>query len=346
MNLSYFSEESKLPLLVSPKNGDNTKQTLINWIIQNKADVEQKLYASGAILFRGFDIQTPQDFEDVAKAVDNDLKDDYLGTSPRDKKSGFVFSASELPPHYPIMQHCEMSFLPSAPRRLFFYCHVAPEYGGETPICDFRKVYTDLDPTIRAEFEAKGVKHIRNYSSPSGKGTKGFQLKSWADMFHTTDKNIIEQKCKDNDIICEWKEQDGLRLINKNAATKQHPVTGEIAWFNHTQVFHIDAAAEEYHKIHKRQKRWETFKYSMLLELMTWYKKWTQNQNDLSMHITFGDDSPIPDAYVEHLQDVIWKNMIIYPWKKGDIICLDNFSTSHGRLPYYGPREIMVCWTS
>ena len=54
------------------------------------------------------------------------------------------------------MQHCEMSFLPSAPRRLFFYCHVAPEYGGETPICDFRKVYTDLDPTIRAEFEAKG----------------------------------------------------------------------------------------------------------------------------------------------------------------------------------------------
>jgi alpha-ketoglutarate-dependent taurine dioxygenase len=346
MNLTYFSEQSKLPLLVTPGEEGNSKQELINWISSHKKEVEDKLTESGAVLFRGFDIQTPQDFEDVAKSIDNDLKDDYLGTSPRDKKSGFVFSASELPGHYPIMQHCEMSFLPSAPRRLFFYCHIEPEYGGETPICDFRKVYQDMDPKIREAFERKGVKHIRNYASPSGKGTSGFQLKSWTDMFHTTDKKIIEEKCKANDIICEWKANDGLRLINKNDSVKEHPLTGEKVWFNHTQVFHLSAAALEYHKIHKRQKRWETFKYSMLLELMTWYKKLTKDPNEQSMHVTFGDDSPIPDEYVEHIQDVIWKNMVIEPWKKGDIICIDNFSTSHGRLPYYGPREVMVCWTS
>ena len=346
MNLNYFSEQSKLPLVVSPAAGESGKNNLINWISANKVTIEEKLIESGAVLFKGFDIQTPQDFEDVAKAVDNDLKDDYMGTSPRDKKSGFVFSASELPGHYPIMQHCEMSFLPSAPRRLFFYCHIEPEYGGETPICDFRKVYQDLDPKIREEFERKGVKHIRNYSLPDDKATNGFQLKSWLDMFHTKDKTIIEKKCAENDIICEWKEHDGLRMINKSDAVKVHPVTGEKVWFNHTQVFHVSAAAAEYHKIHQRQKRWETFKYSMLLELMTWYKKLTKNPNDQSMHVTFGDDSPIPDEYVEHIQDVIWKNMVIQPWKKGDIICIDNFSTSHGRLPYYGPREIMVCWTS
>ncbi len=346
MNLNYFSEQSKLPLVVSPAAGESGKNNLINWISANKVTIEEQLIESGAVLFKGFDIQTPQDFEDVAKAVDNDLKDDYMGTSPRDKKSGFVFSASELPGHYPIMQHCEMSFLPSAPRRLFFYCHIEPEYGGETPICDFRKVYQDLDPKIREEFERKGVKHIRNYSSPDDKGTNGFQLKSWLDMFHTRDKAVIEKKCAENDIICEWKEHDGLRMINKSDAVKVHPVTGEKVWFNHTQVFHVSAAAAEYHKIHQRQKRWETFKYSMLLELMTWYKKLTKNPNEQSMHVTFGDDSPIPDEYVEHIEDVIWRNMVIQPWKKGDIICIDNFSTSHGRLPYYGPREIMVCWTS
>jgi alpha-ketoglutarate-dependent taurine dioxygenase len=346
MNLTYFSESTKLPLVVSPENGDSSRQNLVQWITENKPTVEEKLTESGAVLFRGFDIQTPEDFESIAKAVDNDLKDDYMGTSPRDKKSGFVFSASELPGHYPIMQHCEMSFLPSAPRRLFFYCHIEPEYGGETPVCDFRKVYQDLDPKIREEFERKGVKHIRNYASPEDKSRSGFQLKSWLDMFHTSDKATIEKKCAENDIICEWKENDGLRLTNKSDAVKVHPKTGEKVWFNHTQVFHVSAAAAEYHKIHKRQKRWETFKYSMLLELMTWYKKLTKNPNDQSMHVTFGDDSPIPDDYVEHIEDVIWKNMVIQPWKKGDIICIDNFSTSHGRLPYYGPREIMVCWTS
>ncbi|MCC6516587.1 MAG: TauD/TfdA family dioxygenase [Chitinophagales bacterium] len=346
MNLAYFSENSILPLVITPTEGESKKETLVQWIADNKASVESKLTDSGAILFRGFQINTPQDFEDVAKAIDADLKDDYMGTSPRDKKSEYAFSASELPAHYPIMQHCEMSFLPSAPRRLFFYCHVEPEYGGETPICDFRKVYQDLDPKIRAEFEKKGVKHIRNYSSPNEAARSGFQLKKWTDLFHTTDKKVIEEKCKENDIICEWKANDGLRMTNKNAGIKEHPITGEKVWFNHTQVFHISAAADEYYRIHKRQRRWETFKTSMFLELMTWYKKLTKNPNEQSMHVTFGDDSEIPDDYVEHIQEVIWKHMVIQAWKKGDIICIDNFSTSHGRLPYYGPREIMVCWTS
>ncbi len=345
MNLSYLSNDNKTPLLVTP-DGDTSKASLLKWIDANKTMLEEKLTESGAILFRGFDIETPLDFESVAKTFDSDLKNDYLGTSPRDKKTDFVFSASELPSHYPIMQHCEMSFLPSAPRRLFFYCNIEPTYGGETPICDFRKVYNDLDPKIRSEFEQKGIKHIRNYSSPRNTKKSSFELKKWNEMFLSEDKEFIEKKCAAHDIMCEWKEDDGLRLINKNDGIKIHPKTGEKVWFNHTQVYHVSAAADEYHRIHKRQKRWETFKTSLMLDVLTWYNKRTKNPNEQSMHVTFGDDSPIPDEYVTHIQDVIWKHLVIQPWKKGDVICIDNFSTSHGRLPYNGPREVMVCWTS
>lgn len=345
MKLSYLSEDNKTPLIISPEN-DSKKSTLLKWMEENKTLLEEKLTESGAILFRGFDITSPLDFEQVAKTIDDDLKNDYLGTSPRDKKTDYVFSASELPQHYPIMQHCEMSFLPSAPRRLFFYCNIEPTYGGETPICDFRKVYNDLDPTIRAEFEKKGIKHIRNYSSPKNTNKSSFELKKWNEMFLSEDKDFINQKCAAHDIICEWKDDDGLRLINKNDGIKVHPISGEKVWFNHAQVYHVSAAADEYHRIHKRQKRWETFKTSMLLEALTWYNKLTKNPNEQSMHVTFGDDTTIPDDYIKHIQDVIWKHLVIQPWKKGDIICIDNFSTSHGRLPYYGPREVMVCWTS
>ncbi len=346
MNINYFSENEKLPLIISPEKDHTGKEELITWIEANLTSLEEKLTESGAILFSGFEINTPKDFEDVAKSIDSDLKNDYMGTSPRDKKTEFVFSASELAAHYPIMQHCEMSFLPSAPRRLFFYCNAEPEYGGETPICDFRKVYQELDPKIRAEFEKKGVKHIRNYSSPRNNKKDSFELKKWNELFLTEDKTLIEKKCADHDIICEWKKDDGLRMINKNTGFKTHPKTDEKVWFNHTQVYHISAAAIEYHKIHKRQKRWETFKTSMMLEVMTWYKKVSINPNDQSMHVSFGDDSPIPDDYVEHILDVIWRNIKIQSWKKGDILCIDNFSTSHGRLPYFGSREVMVCWTS
>ncbi len=346
MNFNYFSEQSSLPLVISPNKEDATKETLVSWINEHNAEVEQYLNTSGALLFRGFTIHSPMDFEAVARAIDKDLKNDYMGTSPRDKKTEYVFSASELPSHYPIMQHCEMSFLPTAPRRLFFYCHVEPTYGGETPICDFRKVYKDLDPVVRDAFEKKGVKHIRNYSSPLDNRKSAFQLKKWNELFQTTDKAVVEQKCLDNDILCEWKEQDGLRMINKSEAVKTHPVTGEKVWFNHTQVFHVDAAADEYRRIHRRQQRWETFKTMWLLNLLTTYNKIIKDPMQQSMHVTFGDDSPIPDAYVTHIQDTIWKHLVIQSWRKGDILCIDNFSTSHGRMPYFGPREIMVSWTS
>jgi hypothetical protein len=37
---------------------------------------------------------------------------------------------------------------------------------------------------------------------------------------------------------------------------------------------------------------------------------------------------------------------VIFPWRKNDVLAIDNFSTSHGRLPYEGPREILVCWSA
>lgn len=62
------------------------------------------------------------------------------------------------------MQHCEMSYVDHPPIRLFFYCHVEPPYGGETPVCNFREVYRQLPEHIRRDFDEKGVMTVRNYS--------------------------------------------------------------------------------------------------------------------------------------------------------------------------------------
>lgn len=77
----------------------------------------------------------------------------------------YVFSASELPPYFPIPQHLEMSFLPSPPRKIFFCCLDPPTSpGGETCLCDFKKVHDQMDPKIRKEFEDKGVSgHVMLY---------------------------------------------------------------------------------------------------------------------------------------------------------------------------------------
>lgn len=321
-------------------------EAVLPFIARHSEDIRQGLLDRGAVLFRGFGIDGPALFEQAAKSIDPELKNDYLGTSPRNKITDYVFSASELPPHFPIMQHCEMSFLPHAPRKLFFWCRTAPETGGETPICDFAAVYDDLDPVIRREFEEKGVTTIRNYSGPGQKGKSVKQLKPWPDMFLTTDKNRVEAVCREHELEARWLPGDALRLINTRPAVKTHPVNGKKVWYNHTQVFHSAAAGLEYSHIASYQKTWRGYGLNAFLKLNDLWESATQKPGDRAMHVTFGNGEEIPKAYVAHLTDTIWKNLYIDPWQAGDMIVIDNYRTAHGRLPYKGPREVNVCWAS
>ena len=247
----------------------------------------------------------------------------------------------------PVTQHCEMSFLPTAPRYLFFFCYVEPVDGGETPVCDFRKVYQQLDPKIRQEFEEKGVRLIRNYSGPDTKAGKDlFQLKKWDELFKTTDHAKVEEECKKNELTPTWLPDDKLRLVNERPSVQKHPDTGEMVWFNHLQVFHREAAAIEYKHIFNRRKDFFSFRYMVMLNAITFFKRIFKKPVDEAMHMVFADGTEIPKSYVEHVEQVIWNNLVANPWKLGDVLMIDNFSTSHGRLPYKGPRDILVAWTA
>ena len=139
--------EGALPLIVQAID-DPDPGRLYDWLRLNDSWVQERLTEYGALLFRGFNVRNAEDFETVARAVDSELKNDYMGTSPRDARSDFVFSASELPGYFPIPQHCEMTFTADPPRRLFFCCFEPPALGsGETPLADFRLWGRDGGPT-------------------------------------------------------------------------------------------------------------------------------------------------------------------------------------------------------
>lgn len=335
------------PLVIEPgPSGPRDAAWLAGWLRNHQARIEADLTEHGALLLRGFDVRTPQQFEDVARAVASELKNDYLGTSPRDALSPYTFSASELPPYYPIPAHCEMSFTKHPPRRLFFCCLVpnaAP--GGETPLVDFRGVWRDLDPEVRARFEARGVRNIRNYVGPEG-GSRFdlWKLKRWDEMFRTTDRAEVEKKCVENGFEPTWKSEGRLALINTQPAMKRHPKSGVPVWFNHTQVFHLDAAASEYRRVAARIGKRRYRALGAFAELAVGLKRRFVAAEDQAMHCTFGDGSPISTADVEAVYDAIWRNMVAFSWQRGDVTVIDNDAVAHGRMPYAGPRRIAVAW--
>ncbi len=336
-----------LPLIVQPA-GTATQSTevLCPWLRDNTEWVQEKLTHNGALLFRGFDISTPRDFEALARAIDDDLKNEYLGTSPRDGLTDYVFSASELPSYYPIPQHCEMSFTASPPRRVFFCCLEEPAEGsGETPLVDFRKVYADLDPEVRQRFEDGGVRIVRNYSGPKNQSRFDlWQLKGWHEMFLTEDREAVDAQCRREGFEPIWGENESLRLISTQPASRKHPVTGETAWHNHTQVFHLSVATGEYKRIYQLRPTMRNWLLLQFARVMTSIKRARSASDEHAMHCTHLDGSEISDADMEHVRDTIWKNIKIVPWRKGDVVAIDNHSVAHGRLPYQGRRRIAVCW--
>ena len=151
--------------------------------------------------------------------------------------------------------------------------------------------------------------------------------------------------CRENDFAATFYGRDRLRLIHSQPAVIAHPASGEKVWFNHSQVFHLSMASGEYQRIAARQG--PALKYHFLSTFaatLAAIKSRTAPREDQALHCTFGDGSEIPDSDMEAVREAIWKNLVAFKWRKGDVVAIDNFAVSHGRMPYEGPRRIAVCW--
>jgi len=334
-----------LPLVVGARD-DRDPAHLVDWIGAHHDELATRLAQHGAILFRGFDVFDAPTFERVARAIDDHLENEYLGTSPRNALTDYVFTASELPPFYPIPQHCEMSFIAEPPKRLFFCCLLAPAAGsGETPLADFRRVLRDLPAETRRRFEQRGLRIVRNYAGPDGGGRFDFwKLKRWDEMFLTADRGAVEEKCRAEGFEPEWLPGGGLRLISSQPITRRHPLTGEEVWHNHSSTFHISAAPGEYERIYRLRPTARNWFFWQLARTLVALQRWTKKPDELAMHCTYADGGEIPDEEMERVREAVWRNLVIVPWQRGDVVAIDNYAVAHGRLPYQGPREVAVAW--
>src|SRR6266849_10979069 len=105
--------EKSLPLLVKPKESSPASRsvfTLIESISRNPDLFGSWLSQHGAVLLRGFAIDTPEKFEAVVRAVQPTLLDYIEGDSPRTKITGKVYTSTEYPETYQISLHNELSY--------------------------------------------------------------------------------------------------------------------------------------------------------------------------------------------------------------------------------------------
>jgi alpha-ketoglutarate-dependent taurine dioxygenase len=309
-----------LPWVVAHASSDGRTRvdetTLLAWYEAHELEVRERLLAHGAVLFRGFGVDTPAAFERVAAALCPRRMEALDENVPRTRLATGIYTSTEAPAEYALSMHSEYSYARDWPDRLVFCCIVPPAAGGETPIADNRVVLQQLDSTVVEAFTRRQVKYLRNLH-----GGLGFGL-SWQTAFQAHDRSVVEDYCRRASVQCEWKADGGVRLTHTAPGIIMHPRTGERVWFNQAPQFHAsDYPADIYR------------------DFVTVFKG---NDAEMPQAVCFDDGSPIDVAALQHIRETMHREAVMFPWQKGDVLLLDNVLASHGRQPFSGPRKVLV----
>ena len=337
------------PLVITPR-WETSLSFLTEFLQRNRPWLEERMNVHGAILIRGFDVANARDMQTAVQSFHPKLNNTYRGTSPRNllDQTEYVFSAAEVPTNYPIAQHIEMSFLPEPPSQLYFGClKPSASVGGETSLADFRSVFRDLPSDLKQKLLDKGIRYTRTHRRVGAKYTYDVsEMLGWPQLFGTDSKEEVERICAKEGIPYEWQgeDQDVFVSTTQSDAFQLHPVTGEHVWFNHTQVFHWTTFAAELWFAFVRTWEIRLFLHCLFIGLYS-ILRYVVLGHKMSLNATFGDGEPISVQEMTQIRNAIHQNMVFSRWEKGDLLLIDNFSTSHGRQPTYDKgRKIAVAW--
>ncbi len=315
MESRLLFEQSDLALVVQPSSQDESStDALVSWANEQTDWIRQTLLEHGAILFRGFSIDSPSEFERFCSSGGGSLMRYIGGNTPRKSVAGDIYTSTEYPKHLEIRQHSEMSYASVWPERIFFFCEDPPDEGGETPIASSKSILEALAPEIRDRFAEKGVLYISNLHGGWGLG------KSWMEVFETTDRSEVEKHCRDGNVEFEWNDKGSLRTKAIRPGVIRHPKTGDEVWFNQADQWHVSSL--------------DPAKVQGLLKIMA--------EEELPRCVRYGDGSSIETNELDAFREVASREQITFPWQKGDVLALENVLVTHGRRPFKGTRRILV----
>ncbi|GAY56399.1 hypothetical protein WN943_022155 [Citrus x changshan-huyou] len=298
------------PWVLTPNSTTNLS-FLTETIRTQKPFLESLLLKAGAVLLRGFDVKTANDFNDVVEAFGYEELPYVGGAAPRSHVVGRVFTANESSLDRNIPFHQEMALLPQFPSKLFFFCEVEPVSGGDTPLVLSHIVYERMKesyPEFVQQLEQDGLIYTRIYqekddlSSPTGRG--------WKSIFLTEDKSLAEERAANLGLKLEWMEDGGVKtVLGPIPAVTYDKIRQRKIWFN---------------------------------SIVMAYTCWKDTQNDPVKAVTFGNGSPLPEDIVYNLMKILEEECVAIPWQNGDVLLIDNLAVLHARRSSSRPRHILA----
>lgn len=309
-----FLNSRKLPVITEPFD-DSNSESLVETATSQREFFREQLLRYGALLLRGFKIESIAEFEQFAHIFSEKETFNYAGgVSPRIAlSSGGVYTSTEYPAQFSLSLHNKLSYSDYYPRHLFSRCAVAASTGGATTLGDSPRILRRIDRKIKELSKRKKLCYTRNLQADKGSGC------SWQEAFECDDEKTVEEVCLKIGADFRWKPNGGLWLSQIRPATVKHPITREEFWFNQADGFHPSNLGDAIYQ--------------------------TIGEDDLRLNIRFGDGSLIGVEMLAHIRSVLKSEAIPHQWQVGDVLLLDNILAAHGRMPFIGDRKILLTMT-
>jgi hypothetical protein len=302
----------------------NDSGRIFDWCNDNREFIEEALLNYGGIVFRGFNLKG-NEFRKITDIISPNPALSYTaGIAPRKNFGDGVYLSTTIEKRCEIPQHHEMSYFRKWPEKIFFYCEMPSDSGGETTVASTRRFMKKIDKNIINSFEKKEVLYLRNY-------IEGINS-NWKDSFETDKKNEVEKICKSLNMNFEWLGNENLRTKNIAQGIAIHPITKEKLWHNHAHVYNMFCG--NYGQLTPTLRMTKTAYTNEILEKMM-----NLSHENLPANTYYGDGEIFESDIIEEIFNIFNEEKVGFIWNKGDFMLLDNMLAFHGRNPYEGDQR-------
>lgn len=359
-----LSQEKEMPLVIEAL--EQKTEFLHDFLSSNSEKIIADMAKYGAILLRGFHIESDKQFEQLVLSIPQlrgiseafmsengrvpvgDLKY-VLHTNSVYKTGGTLYLGGF---------HTENYYSPDVPGYICFYCQEPSNLGGETGIINTQKIYNHLSDSLKAKLE-KNSFFVSKW------------LVSEVAERYKLDNATIEKICQHFDLPIVGEGDERFILMYKPSVF-EHPLTNEKAL--QVNLFELAELNTELRKCFindYKGKEWfwhrffwrlptKVFNSIEFLAIMfiaffhspknsykivkNKYSSYLANKKVHSFDTTKIDSCFSPDD-VKELAQVMRTYYSSCLWQKGDVLLIDNKKVMHAGMPGSGERVIraLIC---
>lgn len=353
------SSEKEMPLVLEAQERKDLP-FLEEFLKANSEKLIEDAGKYGALLFRGFDIKSDQDFEKAILSIKGlqGISETFMSEHGRERVGNlqYVLHTNTIYKTGGTLYlggfHSENYYTPDVPGFIAFCCLKPSEIGGETGLINLEKVYEQLPESVKKKLEEKPYFVTK------------WLVSDVAKRYHI-DTQTVEEICRQFDLPVVGEGEEKLILLYKPSVFL-HPVTQKKAFaINFFSLPTLDRALRQCFLKDYQGKTW--FWHRFVWKLPASLFKMIENafvfgaalfhspkelyeitQNNWKTDKAFAKlgqkwpkvNSCFTEKEIEQLAHLMREFYSSTIWQKGDILLVDNRKVAHAGMPGSGSRLV------